>query len=312
MAAILESALPLFALILLGYGAARFRVLGDGAITGLNAFVFWFALPTMLFFTMARAPVRELFDWRLAAAMCGTSSVVFAITLALGLLVFPRRTIAERAVVAGTACFGNLGYLGLPLVIGTLGPQAGPPAGFILMADNLFTIALIMTFLEIGAAGRTSAVRVVRRVLTGFFRNPFMIGMILGFGVGWFEAPIPAAVDRFGTILGGAAGPCALFALGGTLYGKPIADGRAEVGLAVLLKLVLMPTVGLVIAAWGLGLPQFEVLVFVVLAGLPTGAGVFVLATQYGVAVARASTAVLVTTALSVLTVPALLIWLGG
>jgi len=64
---ILTVSLPIFALIFSGYGAGRLRLLNEPAIVGLNGFVFYFALPALLFIKMAEAPLLEAWDWRFLA-----------------------------------------------------------------------------------------------------------------------------------------------------------------------------------------------------------------------------------------------------
>ena len=60
MQTILNTALPFFALIFCGYGAGRFRLLSEASVAGVNAFVFYFALPAFLFNLMATAPLDEV------------------------------------------------------------------------------------------------------------------------------------------------------------------------------------------------------------------------------------------------------------
>jgi malonate transporter len=57
---IINTALPFFALIFCGYRAGRFRLLSEASITGVNAFVFYFALPTFLFSLMATSPLANV------------------------------------------------------------------------------------------------------------------------------------------------------------------------------------------------------------------------------------------------------------
>ncbi|MDF1735610.1 MAG: AEC family transporter [Minwuia sp.] len=311
MTSVINAVLPLFAMVLVGFAAMRFRLMGEAALSGLNTFVYFFALPVMLFFTMARAPILDLFDWRLIVAFSGTSVTIFLIALLGGAVLF-RNTFQERAVIAGASSFGNIVYLGIPLAIASLGPAAGPPAGMIVVADNLIIISLTMFCMEAAAPGAVSIPRLFAQVFRGFLRNPFMIAMLVGVVVGIIQIPIPEPLDRFGSLLGGAAGPCALFALGGSLHGRPIAEGKGEVGFAVILKLAMMPLLAWVAAALLLDLPGETVALIVLIAGLPTGANIFVLATQYEVASARASTIVLVTTGLAVISVSGILIYMGG
>ncbi|WP_417514379.1 AEC family transporter [Minwuia sp.] len=312
MSAVFDSVLPLFALVLIGYGALRFGALSQAGLEGLNRFVYLFALPVMLFFTMARNPLDELFDWRIVAAYSGASVVTFGLALVAGMLLFHGRSLPERTIVAGASGFSNIAYLGVPLMIGAFGQQAAAPVGLILLTDNLILISLIMVMLEASTGERVSPMRLVGKVIAGFGRNPFMLGMLIGAAWGLLRLPLPGPVDRFGDLLGSAAGPCALFALGGSLYGRPIAEGRGEVAFASAMKLFIHPALAAVAAFMLLDLPAEIAVLVVAVAALPTGANIFVLATQYDAAIARASTVVLVTTGLAVASVSALLLILTG
>jgi malonate transporter len=311
MDAVFNSVLPLFALVLIGYAAMRFKALSAAGLEGLNRFVYLFALPVMLFFTMARSPLDVFFDWRIVAAYTGSSVIVFAGAIALSMLLFRGRSFQERTIVAGCASFSNIAYLGVPLMIGAFGPAAGAPSGLILLTDNLILISIVMACLEASGGGRVSVARLVLKVAVGFGRNPFMLGMLTGALWGLFGPELPGPVNRFGDLLGAAAGPCALFALGGTLYGRPIADGRGEVIFASGLKLFLHPVLAAVGAFLIFDLPRETAVLIVAIAALPTGANMFVLATQYRAAALRASTTVLVTTGLAVVTVSGLLFWIA-
>ncbi|EAR20350.1 AEC family transporter [Nitrococcus mobilis] len=59
MAAVVDIALPFFAVIFTGYGAGRSRLLNAGAVVGLNAFVFYFALPALLLVKVSQAPAAS-------------------------------------------------------------------------------------------------------------------------------------------------------------------------------------------------------------------------------------------------------------
>ena len=58
MNALLNITLPVFGIIFCGYLAARLKILGPQSSEALNAFVYYFALPAILFVFVARAPVR--------------------------------------------------------------------------------------------------------------------------------------------------------------------------------------------------------------------------------------------------------------
>ncbi len=306
MTSVINAVLPLFAMVLVGFAAMRFRLMGEAALSGLNTFVYFFALPVMLFFTMARSPIDGLFDWRIIAAYSGASVAVFAFVI---LFMFRRLSMGERTILAGAAGFSNIAYLGVPLMIAAFGPSAGPTSGLILLTDNLILISLVMVFMEGSSGQRLNPLQLVGKVMLGFLPALILSGMLLGAIWGTLRLPIPGPVDNFGTLLGAAAGPCALFALGGTLYGRPIAEGRVQVAAISILKLAVMPALAALLAFHVFDLSTDVAVLIVAIAALPTGANIFVLASHYQQAAARASTIVLITTGLSVATVSALLLW---
>ena len=101
MQTILNTALPFFALIFCGYAAGRFNLLSEASVSGVNAFVFYFALPTFLFNLMATSPIGEVPIGSFVAAYLGTGLVVFAAAALLGRALF--RVRPGEAAVQGAA-----------------------------------------------------------------------------------------------------------------------------------------------------------------------------------------------------------------
>ena len=127
MQTILNTALPLFALIFCGYGAGRFRLLSEASIVGVNAFVFYFALPAFIFGLLATSPLAAVVNVPFVAAYLGTGLVVFAVASVLGRLLFEVRR-GEAALQGSAAVLGNTGYMGIPLVAAAFGDRAAIPS----------------------------------------------------------------------------------------------------------------------------------------------------------------------------------------
>lgn len=306
MQPILNTALPFFALIFCGYGAGRLRLLSGASIAGVNAFVFYFALPTFLFSLMATAPLAEVLNGAFAAAYLSAGLAVFAVAALLGKLLFEIR-FSESALQGAAAVLGNTGYMGLPLVAAVFGDRAAIPlvVGLTLEVTVLIplTIALIET--EKGTGG--GPLQLAGKVTGALVRNPLIIAIFAGALVSATGLGLPTPVANFTDLLGGAAGPAALFALGATLVGRPIAGGVGEVSCMTAFKLFVHPT-----AMWFTTTRLFDVeplwaSVAVLGASLPIAANVFILARQYDTYVDRVSSAILVSTTVSVITVSALL-----
>src|SRR5437763_11000491 len=74
---------PFFALVLLGYLAARRGMLSDAAIPGLNVFVLYFALPSTLFRFGMNTPLLQLLGPRVIALYSLCALLMIAVTIAL-------------------------------------------------------------------------------------------------------------------------------------------------------------------------------------------------------------------------------------
>ncbi len=137
-------------------------------------------------------------------------------------------------------------------------------------------------------------------------RSPLIIAIFAGVLISALGLRLPTPVENFTGLLGSAAAPCALFALGATLAGQPISKGVGEISYMTAFKLLVHPT-----AVWFttylLGIDPFWAAVAILGSALPTAANVFIIAKQYDTYVERASSAILVSTAISVVTVSTLL-----
>jgi malonate transporter and related proteins len=303
---ILNTALPFFALIFCGYGAGRFKLLSEASIAGVNAFVFYFALPAFIFNLMATSPLADVANGPFVAAYLGAGLVVFAVAAILGRLLFDVRR-SEAALQGSAAVLGNTGYMGIPLVAAAFGDRAAIPLvlGLTLEATVLIPLTIILVEAQKGLDAGWS--QLLGSVAGAMVRNPIIIAIFSGVLVSATGIGLPTPVENFTALLGRAAGPCALFALGATLTSFPISTGLSEVSYMTFFKLLIHPA-----AIWVATTRLFDVdplwaTVAILGAALPVAANVFIVAKQYDTYVERVSSAILVSTAISVVTVSALL-----
>jgi malonate transporter len=127
---------------------------------------------------------------------------------------------------------------------------------------------------------------------------------LAGLAVSLSGLALPTPVDRTITFLGAAAAPTALFALGMSLAGRQVEGNMGQVALMSGLKLVAHPAL-LLGAMWALNVGPKIAGMGLVLAAMPVASNVFVIAERYGVAVRRCSSAIVVSTAIAVITVTA-------
>lgn len=310
MDALVNVAVPVFGLVLTGWIAGRLGVLGDESAAALNRFVYYFALPPVLFVFTARAPLERTLNWPFLGAFLGGTAICLAVALLADRLWF-RNNPAEAALAGLTAVFANTAYMGVPLLLTAQGPDGALPAIVATLASTTLLIGGTIARLESRRAAGPSAIRIAGQVGGMLLRNPLLLAPFLGMAVAAAGLPIPKPVGNYLDLLAASAGPAALFALGLSLNGREIAGDAVEVAWLTLLKLVVHPLATWLLVTYVVVVEPAWARAAIILAALPAGALVFVVAQQYDVYVRRASAAVLATTALSVATVSALLIWLG-
>lgn len=310
MAAVVNIALPFFALIFTGYGAGRSRLLNAGTVVGLNAFVFYFALPALLLVKVSQAPAAAA-DTAMAliGTYYGAGLLLFTVTFIMGRWLF-RASDAVGALRGLSATFSNVGFVGLPLVISAFGDQAVLPAMLIVIGDGVFMLGLATAIIEAGRGAGCGGLALLRTIVYGLMRNPIIAAGLVGLALHLGAITLPAPLLAYASLLADAAGPCALFALGATLAGQPIRQGAAEAGFLSLMKLVIHPLLVSSAALFVFHLPPLWAAVAITQAALPTGANVYVLAQRYQVHAGSISATVLLSTTLAVLTVSAVLSWL--
>ena len=304
MLAIFLKTVPFFALIGLGYGAGRMRFFPPEATAWLTKFVFYFALSAMLFRFTATLDLAALFDANFVAAYLSGSTLLWA--LGFGVALMRREPLAQAAMEAHTGMTGNTGFLGVPMLVVLLGERAVGPVLMVLAIDMIVFSTLITLIITGLRHGRISA-SMLGALGLGLVKNPMIVAMVVGLLWAGLHLPMPAPLAEFATILGAAATPGALFAIGASLADKS-AERLAPALWLSFAKLILHP---LFIAAALMVFPvePYAAGCMIAAAALPVAGNAFILAGHFGVAPARVSAAILVSTAASILTLPPLIAW---
>ncbi|WP_426034350.1 AEC family transporter [Cypionkella sp. TWP1-2-1b2] len=303
MLAILLKTLPFFAVIGLGYGAGRLRFFSPEATAYLTKFVFYFALSAMLFGFAANLDLSDVFSWAFVWAYFLASGLVWIIVAGVALL---RGAKPEVAVFeAHTGIIGNVGFLGIPMLTLLLGPAAVGPVLLVLAVD-LLMFTSVLTLVVTGLREGRMSWGIFRVLGLGVLKNPMIVSVVLGMAWGATGWALPLPVNEFMTMLGAAATPCALFAIGSSLAGRRAERLEVAAWLSFT-KLVLHPAAVALAALVIFPVERYAAGVMVAAASLPVAGNVFILAQHFGVAPQRVSTAILISTAASVLTVTAVI-----
>lgn len=310
MQALFDIVLPVFAIVASGYLCGYKNLLGPESSEALNAFVYWVALPTLLFNAMANVDLAQVYNLPFMAGFTLALAVTWALTGLLGRHVF-RLSAAESALHGLNSAYPNSGFMGIPLAIAAFGDEAALPA-IVATVISVLSVALAVIPIEIARQQKSDVLKIVGRVLGAMVRNPMIIAPCAGLLWAWSGWELPIFVETYTGILGAAAGPCALFSIGLFLVGKPLTEGSMEVVSMTLAKLVLHPLLTAVAVLLLFPTDPLWAMVAILSAALPIGSGPFVLAQAQGIYVRRTSTVMLVTTLLSVVTISGFFLFIPG
>lgn len=307
---ILDIILPVFGIVLIGYVAARSGAFPEAAGRGLAFFVFNFAIPPMLFRSMAAQTLPDPIEWSFLASYFGAGFIVCAVGALLTKALF-RRNFAEAVIGGATGGVANVVLMGVPLALTTFGEAATFPI-FLLVAFNAPVLIIITTLLIEGRHGGARNLRdLPLRLAKSLVTNPIVMALVLGVLwnlVGW---ELPHVVDVLARSLGQAALPCAVFSMGVSLAAYRVAGAVPQVGLSSVLKLTAHPFLVWVLATLVFTVDPLWRDIAVLAAAAPAGINVYMVATRYDAGTSHAAATMLVTTMLSVLSVTVILSLLG-
>ena len=297
MLGVLAGFFVVWCIILVGWFVGRRKILGENARQVLSGLTFFVASPALLFETLGKAKLQEVFAAPLlvtAVAAFATASIFFAITkFAL------KRGLPESLMSSMAASLANSANLGIPIAVYVLG-DASYVAPLLIFQLAFFTPLFLMLLDSSTSSHRTSPLGFLVMIL----RNPMIVGSGLGLlvaGTGW---RVPPLVMEPIHLIGGAAIPAMLIAFGMSLNGsRPLqasAGRRADTLLASAFKLIVQPALAYLFARFALGMEGHALFAVVVTSALPTAQNVFVAASRYKTGLTVAKDTVLLTTVVAV------------
>ena len=298
--------LPLFGIMLAGYLAGRFKVLMEGSSAILSQFVFVVSLPALIFISLSRFPVGDFFDWPFLGALGGGMLATFCLGLVVARFAFPD-SLTALGLHGLTAMFSSTAYIGLPVILMVFGDAGLVPGiiGAVITGAVFLPLGIILAEIDKGRGSGKGSFSPAP--LIAVLRNPIIVATAAGLAASAAGIVLPGPITAFCELLSGAFIPCALFSAGLFMSGCSIKGETKEIAWLVFAKLLLHPLITWWLAYHVFALEGILPAIAVLQAALPSGVPVFVLAQKYNTFVTRSSAVIVVSTAISVVTLPALL-----
>ncbi|MCG6955958.1 MAG: AEC family transporter, partial [Gemmatimonadetes bacterium] len=302
---------PVFGIAALGFLAARMGIMKPAGVEGMVAFVFNLAIPALLLRSMAGLEIPQHIQWSFLVAFYAGSFTVWALGIATARLVFDR-PLDEGAIFGMGAAFSNTVMVGVPVILTAFGPEASLPLFLIISFHSALFMPLTAGLIQWSRGRGVSWGEQVGELVRVLARNPIVLGLAVGTLLNLTRVALPAPVDRPLELLGAAAVPCALFAMGAAVAGYPFTGDLRPGTVLSALKLLVHPLVVWAVGLWVLHLDGLWLSVAVMTAAMPSGINVYLFAARYDAAAAVAARTVLLSSLFSVVTLSTLLVLLRG
>ena len=310
IAQIIDIVAPVFLLIALGAAAVKLGWFTDTAIDGMMGFALKFAAPCLLFLSVARLDIGQVFQWPLMLSFYLGASASFFMAIFLAMKLFKRRP-GEAVAMAFGALFSNALLLGLPISERAYGAQSLDTNIALLSVHAPFAYLLGITTMELVRRDKQSVLTTARIIGVTMFRNPLMIGIGLGFVVNFSGWALPAPLLSSVEMIAQTTLPVALFAIGGVLTRYSLGASLGQAGMITTFSLFVHPLLVYLLANYAFSVAPQVMRNAVLMAAMAPGVNAFVFATMYGRAKGVAASTILLATSASVFTASGWIWFLG-
>ncbi len=292
--------LPIFAIVGFGYFMKRKDFLDQYTVKKINAIVFKFTLPLMLFVNSATSDIYKTFDPELILFLCGFTLLSFLVVWGFAELYIKDKS-SIGAFVQGSFR-GNYSILGIGVTASILGDgdtgKSVMIATFILPLYNILSVLV----LSIRNGNEKSDVSIGKYAIGQIIRNPLIIGIFLGIPFSFFMIDIPTVVLSSFDKMGSLTMPLALLCIGADIDLKKSFEDVDLVVLATIFKEILIPVSALLLAVYGFNMRGEDLVIVVVTMATPSAVSSFVMAANMNSNPKLASNIILVTTFFSLFT----------
>jgi len=305
---ILNAIFPMFIIMALGFFASQVNLLGEKSAVILSKFVYYFALPCLLFIGTSHAAFHQILNIPYMFAFAASLVVIFFLIL-IASNIFTADSLSCSSLRSFAFSTPNTAYMGIPIITAVLGQEAIVPIAIGTLLTTILIVSAVI-LVEISEQKHKlscpTPIIFIRKLCRIVLTNPIVLALILGVLSSYFKIFIPFTIDQVLHTLAAAAIPTALFAIGQTLSFNYVFKHLQEVSFSVIIKLILQPIVVWVLL-YLLNVQPFWTIAGVMLVAMPTANMVFVIAEKYQVREKQTSAIIFATTIFSLITLPIIL-----
>jgi predicted permease len=301
MLQILTIIAPLFLIILISAVLQKFKNFGDEWGKVLNEFALNIGLSVLIFSALSQTN----FSFKEEASLIIANSLFLLISFVLALIIGKGLRLKKQMFLTLFICFvfGNVAYLGIPVLTSVLGPEILPKLSLIIAIYLFWLFTIGIGYLDYSI--NKNKKDVLKKMLKNFAKNPLLLAVVFGLIVGGFNIPIPEIVQKSLEMISASVTPIVLVVIG--LFIGKSKIGKLKEWLPVLLFSLFTLFVFPAIFYFGLKFFNFDPSQFlssIIEAAMPLAITPFALADKYNLHKTFITRSIVLSTILSLISLP--------
>ncbi|HJO94956.1 MAG TPA: AEC family transporter [Victivallales bacterium] len=307
---ILNSILPVFILIFIGWSSVKFKIVDSSARRVCSTLVSGYVFPALLFIETANAAPSDILDIKWITAFFVAMFLIWGISFFFGIKVF-KQNIKESSMQAMLCAFPNMGGMGIPFLMQVIGVSALLSVAKANFVVALTLIPLTLILLELDSSSSATKREMFIKAILKSLKKPMFIAVLAGafISLAHIRQFIPDIAMNSMNLISKACVFVSLFAVGVALYSTKLRLSKIFL-FNLFTKSILAALIAwLITLIFNITGNDAKELIF--LLAMPTATIATILAYQWEVQAEEASSIYLASTAFSIITLPVLMFLLN-
>ncbi|MBT4209480.1 MAG: AEC family transporter [Candidatus Komeilibacteria bacterium] len=277
----------------------------------LNSFALNIGLPALIFTSLAKVSLSGQSNIILINSLFLLSS--FALIYILGKILNLKQKVVKTLFIC--LAFGNIAYLGIPVLAQIYGPKILPDASLIIGVHLFWLFTVGLGFLDYTVTSRQSWIGkllrkkkkqdIIKHIGLDLIKNPLLVAVILGLLVAIIDINIPRILKTSLDMLAGSVTPIVLVVIG-LFIGKSkigkIEEWRLAITFTVITLFISPGAFYLALKIFATDLDKY--IPSMIMVAMPLAITPFALADKFGLDKQFIARAIVLSTTLSIITIP--------
>lgn len=299
----LQTILPLFLIIFAGIVMIRLKAATVAWVDTLNRFALRIGFPALIFSALAKMDIS--FAENSTLILTNSVYLVCCMLLAFPLAAIFKTSVKTKQTLILALAFGNITYLGIPVMLNSMGDEAMGPAVILTSVYLVWMFSLALVLIEVAGEGKLH----LKVLVVKLFTNPLLIAVILGVLASGLKLSLPGSLMKALDIIAQSVTAVVLLSLGIFMGSQKIGTLREWVPVTALSILIMVILPGIFfLCLKSTTLTGIPLRCSVLDAAMPMGLTAYALTEQYGLNARLASRLVVLSTFLSLFTLP---VWIA-